>query len=62
VYRSCASGDYLRRHTRVVGVSGEETSQIAPPGFPLDFGGARLAYGGTFELIDDHRGLVDPLV
>jgi hypothetical protein len=43
------------------GVSGEEASQIAS-GFPLDFGGARLAYGETFELIDDHRGLVDPLV
>ena len=32
------------------------------PGFPLDFGGARLAYGETFKLIDDQRGLVDPLV
>src|SRR5215216_6015675 len=32
------------------------------PGFPLDFGGARLAYKETFKLIDDQRGLVDPLV
>lgn len=32
------------------------------PGFLLDFGGARLAYGETFKLIDDQRGLVDPLV
>ena len=39
----------------------EETSRIEP-GFPYDFGGARLAYGKTFDLIDDHRGLVDPLV
>ena len=39
----------------------EEASRIEP-GFPNDFGGARLAYGETFELIDDHRGLVDPLV
>lgn len=29
-------------------------------GFPHDFGGASLAYGETFELIDDHRGLVAP--
>jgi aryl-alcohol dehydrogenase-like predicted oxidoreductase len=29
--------------------------------FPHHFGGARLAYGQTMELIDDHRGLVDPL-
>jgi aryl-alcohol dehydrogenase-like predicted oxidoreductase len=27
-------------------------------GFPHDFGGGRLAYGETFERIDDHRGLV----
>jgi aryl-alcohol dehydrogenase-like predicted oxidoreductase len=31
-------------------------------GFPYDFGAARLAYGQTFELIDDHRGLINPLV
>jgi aryl-alcohol dehydrogenase-like predicted oxidoreductase len=31
-------------------------------GFPYDFGAGRLAYGRTFELIDDHRKLVDPLV
>lgn len=31
-------------------------------GFPHDFEGARLAHGETFELIDDHRALVDPLV
>lgn len=39
----------------------EEASRIEP-GFPYDFGSARLAYGKTFDLIDDHRGLVDPLV
>lgn len=39
----------------------DAASQVRP-GFPHDFGGARLAYGETFELIDDHRGLVDPLV
>ncbi len=39
----------------------DEVSRIEL-GFPNDFGGARLAYGETFELIDDHRGLVDPLV
>jgi aryl-alcohol dehydrogenase-like predicted oxidoreductase len=31
-------------------------------GFPYDFGAARLAYGQTFDLIDDHRGLIKPLV
>jgi aryl-alcohol dehydrogenase-like predicted oxidoreductase len=31
------------------------------PGFPHDFGGARLAYGDSLGLIDDHRALVDPL-
>jgi len=31
-------------------------------GFPNDFGGARLAYGNTFDLIDDHRRTIDPLV
>jgi aryl-alcohol dehydrogenase-like predicted oxidoreductase len=31
-------------------------------GFPGDFGGARLAYGNTFERIDDHRKTVDALV
>ena len=31
-------------------------------GFPHDFGGARLAYGETLGLIDDHRALVNPLV
>ena len=39
----------------------DEASRIEL-GFPNDFGGARLAYGETFDLIDDHRGLVDPLV
>jgi aryl-alcohol dehydrogenase-like predicted oxidoreductase len=39
----------------------DEASRIEL-GFPHDFGGARLAYGETFELIDDHRGLVGPLV
>lgn len=33
-----------------------------PLGFPYDFGAGRLAYGRTLELIDDHRGLIDPLV
>jgi len=31
-------------------------------GFPYDFGAGRLAYGTTLELIDDHRGLIAPLV
>jgi aryl-alcohol dehydrogenase-like predicted oxidoreductase len=31
-------------------------------GFPGDFGGASLAYGNTFDLIDDHRKTTDPLV
>src|SRR5215216_5519240 len=39
----------------------DAASQVAP-GFPHDFGGARLAYGDTLGLIDDHRALVDPLV
>jgi aryl-alcohol dehydrogenase-like predicted oxidoreductase len=39
----------------------EEASRIEL-GFPYYFVGARLAYGKTFDLIDDHRGLVDPLV
>jgi hypothetical protein len=43
------------------GATKDEASRIEPS-FPDDFGGARLAYGETFKLIDDHRGLVDPLV
>jgi aryl-alcohol dehydrogenase-like predicted oxidoreductase len=39
----------------------DATSRIEP-GFTLDFGGAKLAYWETFKLIDDQRGLVDPLV
>jgi hypothetical protein len=31
-------------------------------GFPGDFAGARLAYGNTFDLIDDHRGAVRALI
>jgi len=30
-------------------------------GFPGDFGGASLAYGNKFDLIDDHRGTIEPL-
>ena len=33
-----------------------------PLGFPGEFGGAGLAYGNTFDLIDDHRKTIDPLV
>jgi aryl-alcohol dehydrogenase-like predicted oxidoreductase len=33
-----------------------------PLGFPGDFGGASLAHGKTFDLIDDHRRTIDPLV
>ncbi len=33
-----------------------------PLGFPGEFGGASLAYGNTFDLIDDHRKTIDPLV
>lgn len=32
------------------------------PGFPASFGGAGLAHGSRFELVDDHRGLVAPMV
>lgn len=39
----------------------DEGSRI-PLGFPNDFGGARLAHGDTFDLIDDHRGTINPLV
>lgn len=39
----------------------EETTQVTL-GFPGDFGGASLAYGNTFDLIEDHRRNVDPLV
>jgi aryl-alcohol dehydrogenase-like predicted oxidoreductase len=39
----------------------DEASRL-PLGFPGDFGGASLAYGNTFDLIDDHRGTIDPLV
>src|SRR5215207_1437391 len=38
----------------------DEASRIKP-GFPHDFGGARLAYGETLDLIDDHRALAEPL-
>lgn len=30
-------------------------------GFPYDFLGGGMAYGETLDLVDDHRGLVDPL-
>lgn len=40
---------------RLDGASGVE------PGFPHDFAGGSMAYGETFDLIDDHRGLVEPL-
>ncbi len=39
----------------------DEASAV-PLGFPHDVGAGRLAYGTTLELIDDHRGLIDPLV
>jgi aryl-alcohol dehydrogenase-like predicted oxidoreductase len=39
----------------------DQVSQVEL-GFPHGFGGGRLAYGQTIELIDDHRGLVDPLI
>ena len=39
----------------------EEASAIEL-GFPHAFGAASLAYGGTLDLIDDHRGLHTPLV
>jgi aryl-alcohol dehydrogenase-like predicted oxidoreductase len=39
----------------------DQVSRI-PLGFPYDFGAGRLAYGQTFELTDDHRALIDPLV
>lgn len=39
----------------------DEVSRVTL-GFPGDFGGAKYAYGNTFELLDDHRGTIDPLV
>lgn len=33
-----------------------------PPEFPASFGGARMAHGNRFELVEDHRGLIDPMV
>jgi aryl-alcohol dehydrogenase-like predicted oxidoreductase len=33
-----------------------------PLGFPGEFGGASLAYGNTFDLIEDHRKTIEPLV
>ena len=33
-----------------------------PLGFPAEFGAAGLAYGNTFDLIDDHRKTIKPLV
>jgi hypothetical protein len=54
-------GDNLRPRARLWGATKDEARRIEP-GFPHDFGGARLAYGETFELIDDQRGLIDPLV
>jgi diketogulonate reductase-like aldo/keto reductase len=39
----------------------DEASNVSL-GFPGDFAGARLAYGNTFDLIDDHRGAVSALV
>jgi aryl-alcohol dehydrogenase-like predicted oxidoreductase len=39
----------------------DEASHV-PLGFPGDFGGASLAYGNTFDLVDDHRQTIDPLV
>lgn len=39
----------------------DEASRVTL-GFPSDFGGASLACGNTFELIEDHRRPIDPLV
>lgn len=39
----------------------DEVSRI-PLGFPNDFGGARLAHGDTFDLVQDHRRTIDALV
>ena len=39
----------------------DEASRVTL-GFPGDFGGARLAHGDTFDLVDDHRKTIDPLV
>jgi aryl-alcohol dehydrogenase-like predicted oxidoreductase len=39
----------------------DEASRVTL-GFPGEFGGATLAYGNTFDLIDDHRMTIDPLV
>lgn len=39
----------------------DEVSRVAP-GFPGDFGGARLAHSNTFDRVHDHRGLIDPRV
>jgi aryl-alcohol dehydrogenase-like predicted oxidoreductase len=38
----------------------DDASRVAL-GFPGDFGGASLAYGNTYDLID-HRGAIEPLV
>lgn len=39
----------------------DEASRVTL-GFPGDFGGARLAYGETFDRLEDHRGTIAPLV
>jgi aryl-alcohol dehydrogenase-like predicted oxidoreductase len=39
----------------------DEASRVTL-GFPSDFGGASLAYGNAFDLIDDHRKTIDALV
>ena len=39
----------------------DEASRV-PLGFPGDFRGATLAYGNTFDLVDDHRRTIAALV
>jgi aryl-alcohol dehydrogenase-like predicted oxidoreductase len=39
----------------------DEASTVSP-GFPGDFDGAKLAYGNTLDLINDHRRTVNPLI
>ncbi len=39
-----------------------DAASHVPLGFPGDFGGASMAYGNTFDLLDDHRKTIDALV
>jgi hypothetical protein len=52
---------------RLVGRSGLRVGGLLTGRYGTDrerpaVGGASLAYGNTCELIDDHRGRIDPLV